>query len=188
VTACKSRWLTAPYPLSYGIASACGARIQAPLPLQLHDIDDAERFVGAIVSRSGFALSFHDREDLGEYLLVECWQLSLRYDRGDPQYPPRFSVHATNILRRRLVDWQRAKHGRTIWRFGDGRVHERPRREFVSFDDDAERDRLVEAFGTGAGDGEADRDEVVGGLFADRDRKGVRDWARLRRAARRRAA
>jgi hypothetical protein len=183
VTASESRSPTAPYPVSYGIASGCAARIQAPLPLQLHDIDDAERFVGAIVSRSGFSLSFHDAEDLGEYLLVECWQLSLRYQAGGIS----FSTYAGNTLRRRSVDWIRQQNGRTVWKFKD-RIHERPRPALVSFDDDAERDRLVEAFGAGAGDGEADRDETLGRLLDDRDRERDRDWARLRRAARRRAA
>jgi DNA-directed RNA polymerase specialized sigma24 family protein len=150
----------------------------------LHDIDDAERFVEAIVSRSGFSLSFHDAEDLGEYLLVECWQLSLRYQAGGIS----FSTWAGNTLRRRSVDWIRQQNGRTIWKFSGGRVHERARREFVSFDDDSERDRLVEAFGTGAGDSETGGNEAVGRLLDDRDRERDRDWARLRRAARRRAA
>jgi DNA-directed RNA polymerase specialized sigma24 family protein len=153
----------------------CTARIQAPLPLQLHDIDDAERFVGTIVSRSGFSLSFHDREDLGEYLLVECWQLSLRYQAGGIS----FSTWAGNTLRRRSVDWLRQQNGRTIWRFGDGRVHERPRREFVSFDDANARDRLDEALAEGNGDSEADRDEALGGLLDARDREADRDYAIL---------
>jgi DNA-directed RNA polymerase specialized sigma24 family protein len=171
VTACGSRSPTAPYPVSYGIASACAARIQAPLPLQLHDIDDAERFVGAIVSRSGLKLSFHDREELGEYLLVECWQLSLRYQAGGIS----FSTWAGNTLRRRSVDWIRQRNGRTIWRFGDGRVHERPRPELVSFDDDAERDRLAGALAEGDGYRETDRDEGLGWLYAERDRARIRD-------------
>jgi DNA-directed RNA polymerase specialized sigma24 family protein len=175
VTACEARSPTAPYPVSYGIASACAARIQAPLPLQLHDIDDAERFVGAIVSRSGFSLSFHDAEDLGEYLLVECWQLSLRYQAGGIS----FSTWAGNTLRRRSVDWIRQQNGRTIWRFGDGRVHERPRRELVSFDDDAERDRMDLALGTESGDPAADCDPDRQRLLGDGSRSRNRDYALL---------
>jgi hypothetical protein len=148
----------------------------------LHDIDDAERFVGAIVSRSGFSLSFHDREELGEYLLVECWQLSLRYDRGDPQFPPRFSVHATNILRRRLVDWQRAKHGRTIWRFGDGRVHERQLPSFLPFDG------LDDALGAGEGDPADGGDSDLGRVATTGDRQRARDLWTLGLEAPRRVA
>jgi DNA-directed RNA polymerase specialized sigma24 family protein len=163
--------MTAPYPLSYGIASVCAARIQAPLPLQLHDIDDAERFVGAIVSRSGFSLSFHDAEDLGEYLLVECWQLSLRYQAGGIS----FSTWAGNTLRRRSVDWIRQQNGRTIWRFGDGRVHERPRPVLLSLnmdgpDGDRLRSTLDEGVGDPAADCDPDRERLLGGGSRARNR------------------
>ena len=74
------------------------------LRLRLHDVDDAEAFCTAIVTRSGLSLSWSDREDLEQFLVVQMWELSLRYDRGDPQYPPRFAAYATNILRKRVVD------------------------------------------------------------------------------------
>jgi hypothetical protein len=62
--------------------------------LSLWDVDDAVAFTAAIANRSGLNLSWSDREDLEQYLLVEIWRLSLRYERGDPQFPPRFSVYA----------------------------------------------------------------------------------------------
>jgi DNA-directed RNA polymerase specialized sigma24 family protein len=135
------------------------------LPLQLHDIDDAERFVGAIVSRSGFSLSFHDREALGEYLLVECWQLSLRYQAGGIS----FSTWAGNTLRRRSVDWVRQRNGRTVWRFGDGRVHARQLPSFVPLDG------LDDALGAGSGDPADSGDSDLGRVATtgDRQRLGI---------------
>jgi hypothetical protein len=53
--------------------------------LALWNVDDAQRFVCSIVSRSGLALSWSDREHLEQYLLVECWRLSLRYQPGGPK-------------------------------------------------------------------------------------------------------
>jgi DNA-directed RNA polymerase specialized sigma24 family protein len=135
------------------------------LPLQLHDIDDAERFVGAIVTRSGLALNFHDAEDLSEYLLVECWQLSLHYQAGGIS----FSTWAGNTLRRRSVDWIRQRRGRTIWRFGDGRVHERQLPSFVPFDG------LDDALGAGSGDPADSGDSDLGRVATTGDRQRARD-------------
>jgi hypothetical protein len=123
--------------------------------LALWDVDDAVGFVSAIVTRSGLSLSWSDREDLEQFLLVQAWELSLVYDTGDPKYPPRFAVYATNILRKRVVDWQRKRY-RTIWKF-KGRVYERPQPQLVSFDgDDAERDRLEQDLARGS----LDRDQL----------------------------
>jgi DNA-directed RNA polymerase specialized sigma24 family protein len=104
--------------------------------LKLFDIDDAARFVGAIATRTTFRLTFHDREDLEQFLLVELWRLSERYEPGGIS----FSTLAGTTLRRRLVDWQRSRFGRTKWQFAD-HVYERPRVELVSLDD-PERDPL----------------------------------------------
>jgi DNA-directed RNA polymerase specialized sigma24 family protein len=79
-------------------------------PLALWNVDDAQRFVCAIVSRSGLALSWSEREDLEQYLLVECWRLSLRYQPGGPKD---FDGWASRILRVRVVDWTRQRNGRT---------------------------------------------------------------------------
>jgi hypothetical protein len=141
--------------------------------LALYDIADTAGFVGAIVNRSGLALSWSDREDLEQYLLSTAWEISLTFEPGRGSVG--FSTYAGNILRRRTHDWVRQKNGRTIWRFGDGRVHERPRPQLLSFDDDAERDRLVDTLGTGTGDSETDRDEDLGRLYATRDRARTRD-------------
>jgi hypothetical protein len=69
-----------------------------------------------------------------------------------------FGCFATLTLRRRLVDWQRSKFGRTKWQFKD-RVYERPRVELVPFDDSARR-RLEQSQPEGDGDRE------VGGELA----------------------
>ena len=140
--------------------------------LTLDDVDDASGFVAAIVTRSGLALSFHDREDLEQYLLVECWRLSLVYTAGGIS----FSTYAGNTLRHRCVDWERKRRGRTVWRFRD-RVHTRSLPQLVPLDSD--RDRLEQALAEGAGDRAADRDEAGGGLLAERDRARARDLEAL---------
>lgn len=141
--------------------------------LALYDIADTAGFVGAIVSRSGLALSWSDREDLEQFLLTTAWEISLSFDpsRGSVG----FSTYAGHILRRRTHDWLRQQNGRTIWRFGDGRVYERPRRELVSLDDDSERNRLVDTLAEGNGNSEADRDSDLGRLYAERDSARIRD-------------
>ena len=119
--------------------------------LSLHGIDDVERFAGAIVQRSGLELSLHDGEELHAYLITECWRLSLRYDGSQGS---RFSVWARHTLSLRLVDWQRARWGRTRWTFSGGHSHERARPRHVSLDD-PEHDRLGAALAGGSLDGDA---------------------------------
>lgn len=142
------------------------------LRLALQDVDDAQRFVCAIVTRSGLSLSWSEREDLEQYLLVEAWRLSLRYQPGGIS----FSTFAGNTLKLRIVDWQRDRYGRSRWQFRDGRVHERERPQLVSLDD--ERFDL-EPLAAWSGDPAADRDETLGRLLADRDRKRAQDIATL---------
>lgn len=114
--------------------------------LALWDVDDAAAFVAAIVTRSGLTLSYHDREDLEQYLLVESWKLSLVYDETLGS----FSNYAFVRLRQRTVDWQRQQNGgRTVWKFRD-RVHIRELPKFVSLDtDDPDDDRLGAALSRG---------------------------------------
>jgi RNA polymerase sigma factor (sigma-70 family) len=146
---------------------------------ELFDIVDVERFAGRIVERSGLALSHHDREDLVASLVVACWECSDSYDpeRGS------FSTFATYRLRSEVTAWLRTSNercgrtgfvgGRTVWKFRN-RVYERPQRVLVSLDG-ADRDLLAATLGEGDGDSEADRDEVVRGLFEARDRHRARD-------------
>jgi Sigma-70 region 2 len=98
--------------------------------LQLHDVRDAAAFVAAITRRGSLKLSFHDREDLEQYLLVELWKLSERYEPGGVS----FSTMAGATLRKRVVDWQRSKLGRTKWQFAGGKTYERERPQVVSLD------------------------------------------------------
>lgn len=93
--------------------------------LALYDVRDVEALAASIVQRAQPDLGFHDREDLVAELVETAWELSLGYQRGDTRFPPRFSVYVTPILKRRVVDWQRRRFGRTRWQFKD-RVYERP--------------------------------------------------------------
>jgi DNA-directed RNA polymerase specialized sigma24 family protein len=144
------------------------------LRLQLHDVDDAEHFVSAIASRSGLTLSFHDRQELEQELLVECWRLSERFQPGGVS----FSTYAGSTLRLRVVDFVRKRNGRTKWQFKD-RVYERPRVEVVSLDDDSGERRMGEALGAWGGDPAAGGDPVFGGLAATGDRQRARDLRTL---------
>src|SRR5215218_119677 len=102
----------------------------------LHDIEDVERFCAALLERDRCRLEHYEREDLLVYLVEECWRFSLKFRPGRG----RFSVWVYGSLRRRVVDWERQRYGRTVWKFKD-RVYERPRVELVSLDD-VSRDRL----------------------------------------------
>jgi DNA-directed RNA polymerase specialized sigma24 family protein len=140
--------------------------------LRLHDVEDGAAFVSSIVQRSGVVLGYHDREDLEQHLLVFAWTLAEKYDpdRGT------FSNYLFRCASLQVREWQRGKHGRTVWKFKN-RIHVRKLPEFVSYD--AERDSLGEAFGTIGGDPETVRDEAGGGLYEARDRERVRDLDRL---------
>jgi hypothetical protein len=142
--------------------------------LTLHDVDDAAAFVAAVINRSGLRLSWADREDLQQYLLGEIWRLSLVYQRGNPRFPPMFSVYATRLLSLRTVDWIRSRNGRTKWKFADS-VYERQRPQLVSLDDSA-RDRLEQSQPEGDGDREAGGDLGIPGLYAGGDRQRTRDF------------
>jgi DNA-directed RNA polymerase specialized sigma24 family protein len=146
------------------------------LPLQLHDVDDTQRFVATIVNGSGLELSWSDRQDLEQSLLVVAWEISLSYEPG--RIRKGFSTWAGIILRRRIVDWQRAKLGRTKWQFrnpdGSIRTYERERPQLVPFDDSA-RDRLEQNQPEGAGDSAAGGDLSLAGLDSEGDRQRARD-------------
>jgi hypothetical protein len=125
------------------------------LALQLHDVQDAERFVSAIASKSGLTLSYHDREDLQQYLLAECWRLSLKYEPGRGSTKS-FAGWATTNLRLGVIEWQRQRFGRTRWKFRDS-TYERKRPTIVSLDDDSGDDRMGEALGGSGLDDDGDR-------------------------------
>jgi hypothetical protein len=112
-------------------------------------ITDVERFCGRVVKQSRLRLSAQDEEEFHTHLIESAWELSLKHDpaRGA------FSVWVGYALRRRAVDWQRTKFGRTRWKFA-GRIHERPRTQVVSLDDSG-HDRLDAALRRSS----VDRDE-----------------------------
>jgi DNA-directed RNA polymerase specialized sigma24 family protein len=142
-------------------------------PLQLHDVDDAERLCAAIVAKSRLELSWHDREDAVQYLLGECWRISVSFNPSGI----RFSTYAYQTLSRRRIDWQRSRFGRTKWQFAD-RTYERPHVDLVSLDD-PERDRLGATIATGPSDPAADSDADLVGLLRERDRERLGDYAEL---------
>jgi hypothetical protein len=152
--------------------------LQTSLALQLHDVQDAERFVSAIASKSGLTLSYHEREDLEQWLLGECWRLSLRYSPGRGSTTS-FAGWATTTLRLRVTDWIRAKEGRTTWKFKE-HTHTRERPTFIPLDyDDSDRDRLGGSVATDDGNPAAGWDEAGRGLLAERDLRRARDLAAL---------
>lgn len=75
--------------------------------LTLHDIRDTEAFCNHLIHNSHLDLQPRDRDDLLAYLISEAWRLSETYDHGNPKYPSRFSVIATDRLRKRITDWLR---------------------------------------------------------------------------------
>jgi hypothetical protein len=138
----------------------------------LHDVDDTAAFVAVLIDRSGLSLSWDDREDLEQHLLIFAWSLSEKYDpaRGS------FSNYLWRTGSLQVLQWQRKRFGRTVWKFKD-RTHVRKLPELVSYD--AERDSLEDAYGSVGGDPATVWDEACRGLYEDRDRERVRDIARL---------
>ena len=132
---------------------------------------DVEGLCVQVIHRSALKLSYHEREDLLAYLLALTWELSERFQPGGIS----FCSYATTTLRLRVIDWQRSRNGRTVWKFA-GHTYERPRPKLVSLDaDDPNGNRLVETLGGSSLDGDAS------GFAAD-----VRDLAARGRRPRRR--
>jgi hypothetical protein len=142
------------------------------LPLRLHDVDDGVRFVGAIANRSRLDLSYHDAEDLRQYLVTELWLLSTRYDPAASGIS--FSTWAGTTLRLRVTDWQRQRFGRTKWKWADGTSYERPRPSVVPFDA-----RLDGALSSGAGDPADGGDLSLRGVLDGGDRQRLQDLETL---------
>lgn len=154
--------------------------------LSLHGIRDVDAFCVTIVRKYDLGgLPSYVREDLHAYLVSRAWELSLTYQPGKIT----FATWAGNKLRHAGIDWLRAPGNggrpRTIWRFRDGRVHERRAPVFVSLDDDDAR--LGELVAPLSGDPETDSDTLVRGLQLARDRCRAGDLELLRPRARRRA-
>jgi hypothetical protein len=141
----------------------------------LLDVDDVEALAWKMLGTNGqvAGLQPHQRDDLCTHVITTIWEASLRFD---PDRNVSFSTYAYVIGQRSIVSWFRSTSngfGRTRWKFGDGRIHERARPELLSLD--AERDSLGAALGTIGGDSAAVWDEACRGLFAERDRERVRD-------------
>jgi DNA-directed RNA polymerase specialized sigma24 family protein len=144
--------------------------------LTLHDVDDAEAFVGAIASRSGLHLNFHEFEDLVVYLVETAWELSLRYEPGGIS----FSSWAGTTLRLRVIDWRRQRDGRTKWQFANGMVHERPRPAVVSLDDgNSDSDFPGNVSRRRGSDPAASGDTDLARLVKERSRARAQDYATL---------
>jgi len=139
--------------------------------LALYDVEDAERLAARALSdqlrSTGARLSHHDNEDALAYLLVVCWEASIKFD---PERSPSFGGYAYGLCRRRTVDWLRQRHGRTKWTFGPnakhthaGGVYERTRPELISFDD-PDRSELASTLPGGEGDFEVGRLDLAWAL------------------------
>jgi hypothetical protein len=162
-------------------------RIKLQLPLlssrlSLFDVNDVEALCGSEIRRSSLNLSPQDWEELLVYLIESVWEASLRFEPGvirskstvNPDADGQgFGCWARLTLRRRIVDWQRAKLGRTKWQF-KGRVHIRELPTIVPFDDSA-RDRLEQSFAERDGDREASGDLSFAGLDSEGDWQRARD-------------
>ena len=143
--------------------------------LSLHEIDDVERFVVAIVNRHQPGLNYDDHDDLIVHLVETCWELSLRYQPGGIT----FSTWSRATLQKRLVDWQRQRFGRTRWVFHD-RVVERPPTELVSLDaDDPDGPPLGETLGSRAGDPALGRSPDLARLLGKGSSTRARDFEAL---------
>jgi hypothetical protein len=167
-------------------------RIKLQLPLlssrlSLFDVNDVEALCGSEIRRSSLNLSPQDWEELLVYLIESVWEASLRFEPGvirskstvSPEADGQgFGCWARLTLRRRIVDWQRAKLGRTKWQFrkpdGSIRTYERELPQLVPFDDSA-RDRLEQSFAEGDGDREAGGDLSFTGLDSEGDWQRTRD-------------
>lgn len=102
----------------------------------LLDVDDVEALAWRVLATSGqvTGLQPHQRDDLCTHVITTIWEASLRFD---PNRNVSFSTYAYVIGQRSIVSWFRSTSngfGRTRWKFGDGRIHERARPEFVSLD------------------------------------------------------
>jgi hypothetical protein len=138
----------------------------------LYDVDDAEGFCAQLAGRAGLELSYHEREDLLAFLISTCWQLSTKYEPGGMA----FSTYATYTLKLRIVDWQRAKKGRSKWQFKDS-TYERPRAHLVSLDAlDSDGDLLGDTLtGSSLDDDERRLSDELRALRARGRRPGRRD-------------
>lgn len=144
-------------------------------PLRLHDVDDVEALLSRAISRSGSAAGLRpqEREDLFSHLLEVAYRASLRFKPG----PASFATYVYVEAQRGIVGYFRKTRGRTVWKFGHGRIHIRKLPEFVSLD--AEFDSLGDTLAENGSDLETDRLEDDRGLFAERDRYRAEDLAYL---------
>jgi hypothetical protein len=121
---------------------------------ELWDVDDVEALCGSVIERSGLELDYYDREDLLAYLLALIWELSLKWDPPAKYRHKGFAVWAATTLKRRVVDWDRSRKGRTKWKFAGGVVYERTLPQLVSLDA-GDGTRLDEALAGSGLDGDA---------------------------------
>ena len=92
---------------------------------------DTERLAQSVLTRAGLDLSYHDAEDALAFLIEQAWEASTRYEPGAGAS---FSTLCTVVLQRKVVDWQRKRYGRTVWKFSGGREYRRERPTVVSLD------------------------------------------------------
>lgn len=159
--------------------------------LKLHEIDDVTGFCAHIATlycaRSRTNLNAADYDDLIQYLTVECWRLSERFQPTTPK--ARFRPYAQSQLNYRCVDWLRTNthNKRTKWQWSGGKVYERERVVLVSIDkplhgDNDDSGTLADTLVGSAGDLAADRGSALDWLVRAGDSETHRDLAILRYA------
>lgn len=87
--------------------------------LTLHDVTDVEALVRRALHdqlrATQATLPPHEHDDATAYLIATCWELAQRYDptRARPGHgkTSNFATWAYRILRRRIADWYRTRHG-----------------------------------------------------------------------------
>ena len=93
-------------------------------PIRIHDILDADAFVGRCIHTSGILIPQDERADLHAEGMLILWELSVRYEEQRPGYnqPGRFSGYAAAFLPKRLQDaWLRMHPEHLVRRGPDGR-------------------------------------------------------------------
>jgi DNA-directed RNA polymerase specialized sigma24 family protein len=131
----------------------------------LADVDDVEALVFTVARRAGLGQD----EDAISALFEVVWRA---WQQWEPSRAS-FSTFCFQACRHGAVDYRRKRDGRTVWRFGDGRVHERKLPELIPLD------RLDEPLATRAGDPAADRSPDLERLLAARGSTRTRDLEAL---------
>ena len=157
--------------------------------LRLHNVTDVERLCAAVLERQKASIPASEHADVLAYLIACCWELSLRYDPAKDK-KPNFAAYASFVLARRLVDWRRARYGRTRFQYADRTIEHERRPAALSLDapigDDGtadgsgRSDTLGSTLAGESGDFASNWDSPFGGALDHGDQSRDRDYELLR--------